>query len=224
MKPVLTLEISRRRAVALALSAVTPLATLSVPDAATAAPAFDLAALTKLLSQVKSGQATFTERRQVAMLDRTLESSGVLSFEAPDTFVRETLKPRQERLAVVGNTLTMSQGSRSRTLALDSAPEAGLIVEAIRGTLTGNRETLERYFEATVRGTAEQWSLMLRPRDARLRGQVASFRITGQKALLREIEVAMPDGDNSVMTIETVTTATTTATQPGGAATAAPAR
>ena len=44
------------------------------------------------------------------MLERTLESSGRLSFEAPDTFVRETLKPRRDRVAVVGNTLTMSRG------------------------------------------------------------------------------------------------------------------
>jgi hypothetical protein len=38
------------------------------------------------------------------MLDRTLQSSGRLSFKAPDSFVRETLKPRHEKLAVDGNT------------------------------------------------------------------------------------------------------------------------
>lgn len=169
-----------------------------------AAPGFGLPELMSLLAQVKSGQATFTERRQVAVLDRVQESSGRLSFEAPDTFVRETLEPRRERMAVVGNTMTMSRGDRTRTMALDASPEAGAIVEAIRGTLTGNRQTLERHFNATVDGSAERWSLLLLPREIRLRSQVASLRISGQRALLREVEISLADGDVSVMRIESL--------------------
>jgi outer membrane lipoprotein-sorting protein len=93
-------------------------------------------------------------------------TSGRLSFEAPDTFVRETLKPSRDRLAVTGNTLTMSRGDRSRTVQLDASPEAAVIVEAIRGTLTGNRAALERLFTPTVGGSAERWTLDLVPREA----------------------------------------------------------
>jgi hypothetical protein len=135
------------------------------------------------------------------MLDRTLESSGRLSFHAPDSFSRETLKPRQEKLAVTGNVLTMSQGERSRTLQLDGAPEAAVIIEAVRGTLTGNREALERIFTATVSGSAEHWSLDLVPRDPQLRGQVASVRVSGRDTVVREVRVMLADGDSSTMTI-----------------------
>ena len=175
---------------------------------ARAATAFDLAQLMKTLAAVRAGEASFVERREVAMLDRTLESSGRLSFEGPDTFVRETLKPRRERMAVSGNTLTLSEGSRTRTMDLDAAPEAAVVVEAIRGTLTGNRDALERHFTASVTGTAERWSLELVPRAARLRGQVASIRVTGEQALVREVAVLLADGDRSVMTIEPAATAT----------------
>ena len=168
---------------------------------AQAAPAFDLAALTTLLGRNRSGDATFTESRRIEMLDRTLASSGRLSFRAPDIFVRETLSPRREKLAVSGNTLTMSFGERSRTMQLDASPEAAVIVEAIRGTLTGNRESLERLFESTVSGSAGQWSLDLVPRDLRLRGQVASVRVAGRDALVNEVAVLLADGDKSVMTI-----------------------
>ena len=119
---------------------------------ADAAPALDLGALMTLLGTVRSGEATFVETRRVEMLDRTLMASGRLSFRAPDQFVRETLKPRHEKLAVDGNTLTMSLGERSRTMQLDASPEAAVIIEAVRGTLTGNRAALERLFEATVAG------------------------------------------------------------------------
>ena len=165
---------------------------------------FDLGRLTALLGRVKSGEATFVEQRRVEMLDRTLESSGKLSFRAPDSFVRETLKPRREKLAVSGNSVTMSIGDRSRTMALDASPEASVIVEALRGTLTGNRETLERLFEATVSGSAERWSLELVPRDLRLRGQVASVRVSGREGVAREVQVLLADGDRSTMTIEPV--------------------
>ena len=129
---------------------------------------FDMAQLMRTLAQVKAGEATFTEKRSVAMLERTLESSGRLSFEAPDSFTRETLKPRRDRVSVVGNTVTMSQGSRSRTVALDSVPEAAVIMEAIRGTLTGNRAALEKNFSTSVSGNAQRWALELVPRDWRL--------------------------------------------------------
>jgi hypothetical protein len=169
---------------------------------ARAADAFDLAALMKLLASVRAGEATFVERREVAVLDRTVMSAGRLSFEAPDTFVRETLKPQRDRMAVTGNTLSLSRGDRTRTMQLDAAPEAAVIVEAIRGTLTGNRGALERAFATTVSGSAERWSLDLVPRDARLRGQVASVRVSGEQAVVREVVVLLADGDRSVMTVE----------------------
>jgi outer membrane lipoprotein-sorting protein len=192
---------TERRALVLALLAGA--SGFAVP-LSTAAAAFDLAALTALLARVKAGEATFTERRRIEMLDRTLESSGRLSFRAPDVFVRETLQPRREKLAVDGNLLTMSLGERSRTMQLDASPEAAVIVEAVRGTLTGNRESLERLFAASVGGSAEGWTLELVPRDARLRGQVAQVRLAGRESVVREVQVLLADGDRSVMTITPV--------------------
>jgi outer membrane lipoprotein-sorting protein len=179
-----------------------------------AATAFDLAQLTQLLSQVKSGEASFTEKRTVSLLDRTLESSGRLSFAAPDSFVRETLKPRQDKVAVVGNSVTLSAGGRSRTVPLDSVPEAAIIVDAIRGTLTGNRALLERHFVSTVSGTAQRWSLELVPIEPRLRELAQSVQLVGQQSLVREVTVTMADGDRSVMSIEPMAAASNPASAP----------
>ncbi len=192
---------ARRRVLArwLALGAAS-LLSLSVHSQA----AFDLTQLTTLLARVKSSEAVFTEKRMVNILAQTLESSGRLSFTAPDTFVRETLKPRQEKMAVVGNSVTLSSGSRSRTVPLDSVPEAAVIVEAIRGTLTGNRQVLERHFGATVSGNAQRWVLELVPIEPRLRELVSFVQLSGQQSLVREVTIAMADGDRSVMKIEPV--------------------
>lgn len=163
---------------------------------------FDLNALMQQLAQVRSGEATFVEDRHVQQLDQTLRSSGRLSFTAPDTFVRETLKPRRERMAVVGNQLTLSRGDRTATALLDSVPEAAVIVEAIRGTLTGNRAALERYFDTRLQGSAAQWQLELVPREPRLRGQVADVMISGRQGQLREVRITLADGDTSTMRLE----------------------
>ena len=186
--------------------ALIALAGLGSATLACAQAGFTLVQLMQALAQVKAGEGSFVERRTVQMLERTLESSGRIAFEAPDTFVRETIKPRRESVKVVGNNVTMSQGSRSRTVSLDAAPEASLIFEAIRGTLTGNREALEKHFKPTVSGNAERWSLELVPREVLLRELVVSIRLSGVRALVREVLVVMADGDRSVMTIEPVIT------------------
>jgi outer membrane lipoprotein-sorting protein len=161
-----------------------------------------LAQLMQALSETKSGETRFTEERKVASLDQTLQSSGRLSFTAPDRFVRETLKPRHEKLAVDGNTLIMSRGSSSRTVQLDTVPEAEVMVDAIRGTLTGNAAVLERAFQTTVGGTLDGWQLQLDPKDARLRETIRSIEIRGRKSALLEVRVLLADGDSSVMKIE----------------------
>lgn len=184
----------RRQALALlAASAVLPVR---------AQAAFALPQLMQLLAQVKSGEATFTELRHSSLLDRPVESSGRLTFEAPDRFTRETLKPRSESLAVVGNEVTMRQGSRSRTVLLDSVPEAAVVVAAVRGTLTGDRDAIERHFDTQVSGSAARWQLLMVPREEKLRLQVVQIAVLGERAQLREITVSMSGGDYSIMKIK----------------------
>lgn len=180
---------------------------LALVGALFAAPcfAFALPDLMGLLAQHRSGEARFTEQREVANLDAPLTSSGTLSFEAPDRFERRTLQPRVETMAVQGNTLTLTRGGKSRQFTLDAAPEAVAIVEAVRGTLTGNAASLQRHFRTRLTGEAGQWSLLLEPLDTRLAHQVREIRLDGQRGDLRGVTVEMRDGDRSVMQVEPLT-------------------
>ena len=128
---------------------------------APAAWALDLTELMGLLAKQQNGEARFTEQRFVRGLEGPLDASGTLSFQAPDRLTRKTLSPRIETMSVDGNTLTLSRGGRTRTLTLDSMPELLGLVEAMRGTLSGNTQGLQRYFKSTVTGTADDWQLGL---------------------------------------------------------------
>ena len=173
-----------------------------VTPAVHAAPGFDLDALMGLLAATKSGQARFSEQRHVKGLDAPLSSSGTLSFSAPDRFVRSTTSPKAETVAVEGNFLTTTRNGRSRTMVLDASPELEAIVEAVRGTLTGNAASLRQHFKPQVSGNAEQWTLDLMPQTPRLQFLLERIRLQGRRAELRTVEMRMGDGDSSVMTIE----------------------
>lgn len=170
--------------------------------AALPAAALDLQGLMGLLGQRQSGEASFTEQRFVQGLDAPLESSGVLSFVAPDRIMRRTLKPRAEAMAVEGNTVTLSRNGRSRSFALDATPEMVALIEAIRGTLTGNAATLSKYFRTRVDGTAERWTLALTPIEPQLASAVRAVTVGGQGGEVRSVELLLAGGDRSVMQIE----------------------
>ncbi|MEJ7686516.1 MAG: LolA-related protein [Variovorax sp.] len=170
-------------------------------SAATPAWAFDLPELMGLLAQQKSGEARFTEQRFVRGLEGPLDSSGVMSFSAPDRLTRRTLSPRPETMVVEGNTLTLSRSGRTRTMTLDSMPELLGMVEAMRSTLGGNTQTLQRYFRTTVSGSPTKWTLGLVPVDERLAAQLRSVGISGRGGEVLGVEMEFIGGDRSVMTI-----------------------
>ncbi|MBT2299864.1 outer membrane lipoprotein carrier protein LolA [Variovorax paradoxus] len=168
---------------------------------ASSAWALDLPELMGLLGKQKSGEARFTEQRFVRGLEGPLDASGTLSFQAPDKMTRRTLTPRPETMVVDGNTLTLSRGGRTRTMTLDSMPELLGMVEAMRGTLNGNTQSLARYFRTSVSGTPDKWTLDLVPIDEKLAAQVRTLRLSGRAGEVLGIEMEFIGGDRSVMSI-----------------------
>jgi outer membrane lipoprotein-sorting protein len=192
-----------RRALLRAAAAAGLASLVATPLHATSA-AFDLNALAALLAQRKSAEARFVEERFVAGIDTPLRSSGTLSFSAPSRFVRTTLAPRPEVMAVEGNEVTLQRGGRTRRMALDAVPEATALLEAIRGTLNGDVAALRRHYEAAVEGNAARWVLKLKPLGQRLGTQVRTLELEGTGADLRHVELTLSGGDRSVMTIEPI--------------------
>ena len=172
--------------------------------AGAAQAALQLDELMALLAQTRSAEARFYEQRFVRGLDAPLVSTGTMSFSAPDRFVRSTQAPRPESMSVVGGNVTLTRSGRSRTMAVDAMPELQAVVEAIRGTLSGNASSLKQHFRATTGGSVEQWTLELKPLEPRLQGLLGSIRLAGSRSQLRRVEMLMTDGDHSVMTIETL--------------------
>jgi len=166
--------------------------------------AFDVDELMRALSAQKVARGTFVERKYIAMLDAPVTSSGELSFTAPSRLERRTLKPRPESVVLDGGTLTITRGERQMVMQVQDHPALGALTESVRGTLAGDRQALERHFLLTLTGTLDRWTLVLKPREPRIRGYVLEVRIAGERGEVQTVEVEQSDRDRSVMTITKV--------------------
>ena len=166
------------------------------------AASWGLPQLMAAMRQVPAATARFVERKQMRVLDQPLQSSGKLIYVAPDLLQKETLTPVQSRLTLNRDSLIMDQpGGKSRELALSDYPEMGALVESIRATLAGDLATLTRHYTATLTGGPMEWSLLLEPRDNRLRDLVSAIRIRGSGNRIRGMETMESDGDRTLMTM-----------------------
>jgi hypothetical protein len=77
----------------------------------------------------------------------------------------------------------------------------------MRGTLTGNTQSLARYFRASVSGAPDKWTLDLVPIDEKLAAQVRTLRLSGRAGEVLGIEMEFIGGDRSVMSITPTRTA-----------------
>jgi hypothetical protein len=75
-------------------------------------------------------------------------------------------------------------------------------VEAVRGTLLGNRALLEQSYALTLSGSRQDWRLVLKPQDARLLRWVKEIVVTGKDREISGIETEQADGDRSMLQIE----------------------
>ena len=164
-----------------------------------------LADLMHLLAQQKSGKASFVEKKYIGILDKPLESSGELSFDAPDRLEKRTLKPRMEAILLEGDKLTVTMyEKRPVSLRLQDHPEVAAAVESIRGTLSGDKVALEKNYAIEFTGVQGKWQLTLTPVQKAVAKVVRQVHIGGADANIKTITFDQADGDRFEMTISKV--------------------
>jgi hypothetical protein len=177
------------------------LVAIAAPLGAAPAASDPLDALMQQLAARPSGHVTFTEVQHLGVLDRPLESSGELLYQAPDRLEKRILKPRPETLVLAHGVLSATRGKHTRTMELAAWPQVAPLLESLRATLTGDRATLERIFSVALEGDAARWTLKLTPKDPEAARAVSRVIITGENAKLETVEILAADGDRSLLTI-----------------------
>jgi hypothetical protein len=154
-----------------------------------------------VLRQRQHGHVSFTERHVTSLLDRPIESSGELFYDAPARLEKRTTKPRSERLVLENGQLNFERNHKSYHVALADYPKAVPYIDSIRATLAGDRPALERVFHLAYSESGADWALALTPLEAQLAAELTAIRIEGSSAAIRTVSVQWVNGDHSVMTL-----------------------
>jgi len=178
---------------------------VATPAAAATTPAAEagggLDSLLQLFAARRTSHVAFTEVHALAILDRPLQSSGELLYEAPDRLEKRVLKPKPEVLLYERGVLTAQRGTHHRVLALRDYPQVAPFVESLRAVLAGDRPALERYFKLNFSGSLAAWTLGLEPVDAMVAHAVRDIRLTGERDAIHTVEIRQRDGDFSRLTL-----------------------
>lgn len=160
-----------------------------------------VAQLMRDLGQVRRSQAHFTERKYLKVLKAPLQTSGTLTYTAPDKLEKRTLRPKPEVLVIDGKVLTVETAGKRHTLKLQDYPVLWAFVESIRATLGGDIATLERFYKVDLEGGPARWQLFLAPRERSMSRVISLIRIGGAGSRIELIEVQEAKGDRSVMKV-----------------------
>jgi outer membrane lipoprotein-sorting protein len=170
---------------------------------ADAPAAFDVPALSKLLTREQASTVKFHEQQFRKVLSAPLERSGELVFQPPDVFIRRVQQPGSEEYKLEGDTLTIQMGTRkARHLSTRDQPLLRGLMLSFQAVVSGKLDMLEPYYLLQLTGDPAQWQLVLDPKDAALKQHVKRVVIDGRESNPVRFEVTEQSGDRTVTEIE----------------------
>lgn len=209
-RPARRARISRRGAAVLLLCLISTLATAQPPEVnrtqapqtAAADGVSELAQLLHLFGQRTHAEARFEQSQYLAALTRPLQSTGTLSYRAPDHLEQHIEQPRSQLLVLDHGVLSMQLGRHRHSVPLSDYPQLAPLLDSLTALLAGDLSTLQQHFDLQLQGPLTQWQLRLTPRSTDVADQLREIRMQGDEAQVEEIQLEQRDGDHSVMHIE----------------------
>lgn len=177
-------------------------AALFMPRSLVADEVGTLPQLMEAMAAVAEMDATFTERKELTVLETPLESSGTLRYRAPDDMEKDVLYPEPMRYAISGDHIVIDQpGGEQKTFPLDQYPPLRVLIQSLRATLAGDEATLESLYRLSFSSAPGEWTLRLEPNDPDIAKRVVAIIISGGGTEIFRVETLEGGGDRSVMTV-----------------------
>lgn len=187
----------RRRTSAL----LAPLLVLLGLPATAGAQGPTLAQLLERFSALPGLEARYQEEKRIALLAVPTRSEGRIYFANPDRLLRRQTSPEAATALIADGRLRFSQGDRVEELSIRDNPVLRGFVDSFRALLAGDREALERYYEAELvprpEDGEEAWTLTLTPRHEGLRHFLRRITIRGEGASISEMQMVEVNGDET---------------------------
>jgi outer membrane lipoprotein-sorting protein len=162
------------------------------------------------LSQVSYARLSFVETRQSMFLSTDMVVEGHIQYRAPDHIEKVTISPMSEKIVVDGDTMLVEKLAYARDhdavmetkhYSIESHPVLKATVGSIRYILAGNSEMLGEYYEMSISGQCENWTLELTPRTVEISDYTQKIILSGNESSILRYVTIQADGDESVMTL-----------------------
>jgi len=181
-----------------------------MPVASATGNSWTVKRLMRELSQVSYARLNFVETRQSMFLSTDMVIEGNIQYRAPDHIEKVTVSPMSEKIVVDGDTMRVEKISDDRKddavmetkhYSIESHPILKATVGSIRYILAGNSEMLSEYYEMSISGQCDNWTLNLTPRTVEISEYAQKIILYGNESSILRYVTIQADGDESVMTL-----------------------
>jgi len=156
------------------------------------------------LAQSSMREQNFHETYTSHMLTTPSQKEGTLVFHPPALLEKHVRLPTEESFIINGDSLLYENPSReiSQTFSLHEYPALATLIEGLRSLFNGDKESLQKFFVVSMKGTPEAWELNLSPITPTEEEGVNCIRLTGRQAHLQTISIQETNGDRSDLQLD----------------------
>ena len=160
----------------------------------------DTAALIASLARPAPASTAYTEIHFARLLKQPLTLRGQLDYGGAEKLGKRVDSPYKETTTITDGKATIERDGRgAKTFGLDRAPELQGLLASFSALLSGDAETMNRYYVVAHVSKANAWTLDLQPRSASLARHLKDIVIDGRDKEPRCFTMTQGDGDASVM-------------------------
>jgi hypothetical protein len=161
------------------------------------AQAFDTAALQRLLQDTPRQPVRFTETRESPWLDAPTQASGTMRMQ-DGVLEKRVERPRRETWRILPDRMQqVPEAAPPREIRFADVPAMAALAHALRSTLSGDLQALERDFKPTLAGQPQQWTLQLTPRRPEVAKSLKLLELRGTRGRVQAIEIVESRGERT---------------------------
>jgi hypothetical protein len=160
----------------------------------------DAAALIATLARPAPASTAYTEVHFARLLKEPLVLHGQLDYGGAEKLGKRVDAPYKETTTIADGKATIArEGRGTKTFGLDRAPELQGLLASFSAMLSGDAETMNRYYVVEQKDDAKNWTLTLHPRSLDLAKHLKTIVIDGSAKEPRCFTMTQGNGDVSIM-------------------------
>lgn len=153
-------------------------------------------------------RAEFHEVKQIALLEKPLESDGTLYFIPPARMARITRAPGATTLVINGAHMSYSDTTGANSVDLSGSRVARTIVENFVVLFNGDLSALREHYSVGFEAAGARWHMRLAPKGPPVSQLIASIELRGDGPALEQMVVVEKEGDRTTTLFHDVVTDT----------------